>query len=300
MNHYFTKKCFKFTFFVVLYVGNILLEWVKLVSFKNLVDFHVHTDNSNDAHASLMVIGEKAVDKGIRALAVTDHAECHRYRKDSFDLAIRNSYFEAMKAKTAFCGQLALMAGVELGQPLHDLDAANDALACNPWDFVIGSLHLVKGSTDFWKVDYTTADVPALLIQYFNEIYEMVCWGKFDSLGHLTYPLRYIVGREKIQVNLDDYSEQIHAILSRLAQDEKALELNTQGYRTEYGKPTPDFEVFKLFKQLGGKYVTIGSDCHYAADVGANIQDGLQLLSRAGFDSVTIYDRREPIQIPII
>ncbi len=277
-----------------------LLDWMRLMSFKNLVDFHVHSDNSDDAHDSLMIIGEKAVAKGVRAIAVTDHAECHRYWKDSFNLAIRNSFFEAMKAKTAFRGQLALMAGVELGQPLHNLEAATDVLNSNPWDFVIGSLHLVKGSTDFWKVDYQTANVPALLEQYFQEIYEMVCWGMFDTLAHLTYPLRYIEGRERIPVNLEDYSQQIHAILSRLAQDEKALELNTQGYRTEYGKPTPDLEIFKLFKQLGGKYVTIGSDCHYAVDVGANISDGLELLKTAGFDSITIYDRREPIQIPIL
>ena len=276
------------------------LERMRYMTFKNLVDFHVHTDNSDDAHSSLMVIGEKAVDKGVRALAVTDHAECHRYWKDSFNLAVRNSYFEAMKAEVAFRGQLALMAGVELGQPLHDLEAAEDVLNSNPWDFVVGSLHLVKGSTDFWKVDYQTADVHALLTQYFDEIYEMVCWGKFDTLAHLTYPLRYIEGREHIAVNLDMYQEQIHAILLRLAQEEKALELNTQGYRTEYGKPTPHLEIFKQFKQLGGKYVTIGSDCHYAADVGSNIDDGLQLLKEAGFDFVTIYDHREPIQIPII
>ena len=270
------------------------------MSFKNLVDFHVHTDNSDDAHDSLMVIGEKAVAKGLRALAVTDHAECHRYWKDSFNLAIRNSFFEAMKAEVAFRGQLALMAGVEIGQPLHDLEAANDVLNSNPWDFVVGSLHLVKGSTDFWKVDYKTADVPALLKQYFEEIYDMVCWGKFDTLAHLTYPLRYIEGREHIAVDLSDYMEQIHAILSRLAKDDKALELNTQGYRSEYGKPTPDLDIIRLFKQLGGKYVTIGSDSHYAVDVGSNIADGYEILLSAGFDTVTIYDHREPIQIPIV
>lgn len=270
------------------------------MAFKNLVDFHVHTDNSDDAHSSLMVIGEQAVAKGLRAFAVTDHAECHRYWKDNFNLAIRNSYFETMKAESAFRGQLALMAGVELGQPLHDLNAANDVLSANPWDFVIGSLHLVKGNTDFWKIDYTTADVPALMTQYFEEIYEMVCWNQFDTLAHLTYPLRYIEGREGIPVNLADYQEQIHAILSRLAANGKSLELNTQGYRTDYGKPTPDLEMFRLFKELGGKHVTIGSDCHYAVDVGANIEDGYQLLLAAGFDTITIYDHREPIEIPIV
>jgi histidinol-phosphatase (PHP family) len=269
------------------------------MEYKNLVDFHVHTDNSDDAHDSLMVISERAVSKKIRALAVTDHAECQRYFRDGFHRAIRHSFFEALKAKSAFYGQLAIMAGIELGQPLHNLEAANDALNANFYDFVIASLHCVRGEKDFWKVDYCNANVPSLLHTYFDEIYEMVCWGQFDTLAHLTYPLRYIVGREKIPVDLKDYEAQINLILERLIADGKALELNTQGFRTEYGRPTPDLDILKRFKEMGGKYVTIGSDCHYAADVGANISDGYDLLKEAGFEYVTIYDKREPLLVPI-
>jgi histidinol-phosphatase (PHP family) len=270
------------------------------MGYKNLVDFHVHTDNSDDAHDSLMVIGEHAVSKKIRAIAVTDHAECHRYFKDGFHLAIRHSFFETLKARSAFRGQLAIMTGIELGQPLHNLEAANDALNANVYDFVIASLHCIRGEKDFWKVDYFNANVPSLLHAYFDEIYDMVCWGQFDTLAHLTYPLRYIVGREKIAVDLNEYAEQIDRILKRLVEDGKALELNTQGFRTEYGRPTPDLDILKRFKEFGGQYVTIGSDCHYAVDVGSNIADGLDLLKAAGFDAVTIFDKREPILLPIV
>ncbi len=270
------------------------------MGYKNLVDFHVHTDNSCDGHDSLMVIGEHAAAAGIRAIAVTDHAECHRYFEDNFHLAIRYSYFETLKAKSAFRGQLAIMNGIELGQPLHDLKAAQDALQANVYDFVSAGLHLVRGSVDFWKVDYQNADVPQLLHAYFNEIYEMLKWGQFDSLAHLTYPLRYIAGREKITVDLNDYQEQVDKILLKLIADKKALELNTQGYRTEYGKPTPDFDVFKRYKELGGEYVTIGSDAHHAHEVGMHIEAGYDLLKRAGFDFITIYDKREPILLPIV
>ncbi|MBR6548341.1 MAG: histidinol-phosphatase HisJ family protein [Clostridia bacterium] len=270
------------------------------MGYKNLVDFHVHTDNSCDGHDSLMVISEHAAAKGIRAIAVTDHAECHRYFEDNFHLAIRYSYFETLKAKSAFRGQVAIMTGIELGQPLHDLQAAEDALSANVYDFVVAGLHLVRGETDFWKIDYSNADAPRLLHTYFDELYETACWGKFDAMSHLTYPLRYIVGRENISVNLSDYFPQIDRILSKLVADGKALELNTQGYRTPYGHPTPTFEILKRFKELGWEYVTIGSDAHHAADVGANVEDGFLLLKRAGFDYVTIYDRREPILLPII
>ena len=270
------------------------------MGYKNLVDFHVHTDNSCDGHDSLMVMSERAAAKGIRAIAVTDHAECHRYYKDNFHLAIRYSHFETLKAKNAFRGQLAIMTGIELGQPLHNLEAAEDALSANRYDIVVAGLHLIRGGDDFWKLDYHNANVPTLLHAYFDEIYEMVCWGRFDSLAHLTYPLRYIEGRDKVAVDLADYAEQIDRILERLIADGKSLELNTQGYRTEYGRPTPDMDILRRYKELGGQYVTIGSVAHYAVDIGANIEDGLRLLKQADFDFVTIYDQREPILLPIM
>lgn len=267
--------------------------------YNHLVDFHVHTDNSCDGHDSVMVITEQAAAKGLRALAVTDHAECQRYYQDGFHLAIRYSYFETLKARAAFRGQLAVMTGIELGQPLHNLQAAEDALSANGYDFVIASLHCIRGEKDFWQIDYGSVDVPTLLHGYFDEVYEMACWGRFDALGHLTYPLRYIVGREKIKVDISEYAQQIDRILLRLVHDKKALELNTQGYRTEYGRPTPDLEILRRFHALGGQYVTVGSDAHYAADIGANVAEGLDLLKQAGFDCVTVYDRREPILLPI-
>ena len=270
------------------------------MSGSHLVDAHVHTDNSCDGHDSLMVICEHANRAGLRGLAVTDHAECHRYWRDHFDRAVRNSFFEIKKAQAAFRGQLAIGAGLELGQPLHDPAAAQDALSAAPWDYVIGSLHLIKEHPDFWKVDYTTADVPALLDCYFQELYDMVCWGKFDALGHMTYPLRYIVGREKIPVDLTDYRDAIAAIMHKMIDNHIALELNTQGMRTEYGRPTPDLDMFQLFHALGGRMVCVGSDAHFAKDVGANVADGFAVLQAAGFDEITIFDRREPIMLSIM
>ncbi len=269
------------------------------MEYKNLVDFHLHTDNSCDGHDSLMVISEQAAAKGIRAIAVTDHAECNRYFTDDFHRSIRFSFFETLKAKAAFTGQLAIMNGIELGQPLHNLQAAEDALSANSYDFVVAGLHLIRGNNDFWKLDYHYANVPKLLREYFDEVYEMVCWGRFDSLAHLTYPLRYIVGRDRVEVDLEEYSLTIDAILKRLIADKKALELNTQGYRTEYATPSPEKQILQRYYELGGEYVTIGSDAHYASDVGANIGDGLDLLRAVGFKFITIFDQREPILLPI-
>ena len=40
-----------------------------------------------------------------------------------------------------------------------------------------------------------------LLDKYYKEYYETVKWGKFDVIGHITYPLRYVEGIYKVKID---------------------------------------------------------------------------------------------------
>ena len=272
------------------------------MSFKNLVDFHLHTDNSDDGFDPVMLMCEYAVKAGLRAIAITDHCECNRYRADiyRFDKSIRQSFIEAKKAKEAFSDHLIIMTGIELGQPTQNLDDASDALSANNYDFILGSLHCIKGEEDFWKVDYEKNDPFEFFDMYLDQLYEMARWNGFDSLSHLTYPLRYINGEHHFGVDIKNYAEKVDEILKVLVKNQKALEINTSGYRQQYGKPLPDLEIVKRFKELGGRYITFGSDAHHATDVGKNIADGMEMAKAAGFSYLTIYEQHVPMLVPII
>ena len=104
----------------------------------------------------------------------------------------------------------------------------------NRLDFVIASLHELKNKPYFYFLDYRTEDVPKLLEQYFSELLTLCQWGKFDVLGHMTYPLRYIEGEAGIPVDLSAYEEQIHECLQALVNNGCGLELNTSGLRQKY------------------------------------------------------------------
>lgn len=272
------------------------------MNYKNIVDFHIHTDNSDDGFDPVMLMCEHAVSAGLRAVAITDHCECSRYRAETyrFDKAIRQSFLEAKKAKGAFANHLIIMAGIELGQATQDFDAAYDALGANEYDFILGSMHCLKGQPDFWQVDYEKNDPFEFFDMYLDQLYELVKWNGFDSLAHLTYPLRYINGEHHFGLELSNYAEKVDEILKLLAKNEKALEINTSGYRQAYGKPLPDFDVVKKFKELGGRYITFGSDAHHATDVGKNIADGMEMAKAAGFSYFTIYEQHVPMLVPII
>ena len=59
-------------------------------------------------------------------------------------------------------------------------------------------------------------------------------------------------------------------------------------------------DIIKRFKELGGKYVTIGSDAHRWGDVGSGIEDGMRVLLKCGFTHFTVYEKRKPRLLPIL
>lgn len=270
------------------------------MKYRYLSDCHMHSDCSRDAEDPAMMMSEAAERQGLYAITLTDHCECNTYQEEGYDHSVRQSYFEAKKAAAVFRGRLRVYAGVELGQPLQNLPAAQDVLSSCSFDFVLGSLHNLAGMEDFYFLDYDPQKVPALLSRYFDELLEMVRWNGFDSLAHMTYPYRYIVGEHGIPAALyPDYGDQIDEILSLLVKNRKALEVNTSGLRQKLGQTMPPLQVLRRFRQLGGQYVTLGSDAHRWGDIGSGIEDGLALLLQAGFDRFTVYVGREPVLLPI-
>ena len=145
---------------------------------------------------------------------------------------------------------------------------------------------------------YNESNVPALLKQYFDELLDTASNADFDSLAHLTYPTRYIIQRTDINPELDRYSEVIDNILKALVDRDKALEINTSGLRT-IGVTMPDINIIKRFKELGGKYVTIGSDAHSVSKLGYGIEKGIEIAKTCGFDYFTVFENRQPELVQI-
>lgn len=269
------------------------------MKFKNILDMHAHTDNSFDGNHSTMYMCEKACEKGLRAVAFTDHIEIDCYLKNRFDKTAVQSFFEVSKARSAFKGKLVVCAGIELGEPTYDIATADKVISERKYDFVIGSIHNLRGMEDFSHLDYPSCDVDKILSEYFDELCALADWGKIDTLAHMTYPLRYIVGKYNIPVDLSKYKDKIDETLKLLAEKDTALEINTSGLRQKLKATLPDEDIVRRFRQLGGKMVTIGSDAHYAEHLGSGIETGMEIAKRCGFDSVTLFQSRNPIEIPI-
>ncbi len=275
------------------------------MAYRNLMDLHVHSDNSHDAHHSVTLVCEKAVAHGLRAVAVTDHCNIIDYRSSKQDMICRQAAFEIKKAESVFHGQLIVSCGIELGSPARDTVAVEDVLR-NKFDYVVASVHRLKrrkASFLHYDMKQKRNHIDALFPKYLDEIYETVKWNGFDTLAHLTFPLRYFPEEVLAEFDIGKYKEQLDEILRLLAQNGKALEINTKGGSyTMLGKTYnfhPDLDIVKRFKELGGEYITVGSDAHSAHDVGRGVAEAYEMAETAGFKYITLYQHRTPLPIKI-
>ena len=89
-------------------------------------------------------------------------------------------------------------------------------------------------------------------------------------------------------------------ILEKIIKRNIALEYNTGGLNEKcHFCNVQNEELFTLYKSLGGKLVTVGSDAHHAVGIGLTFKTATDHLKKLGFDSVYYYENRKPQMIKI-
>ena len=260
-----------------------------------IFDSHVHSNNSFDATDSIEDICKYAIKKEINGFCITDHLDVNEYN-DHMEKCIKKSYEEAICAKEKYKHKVSVRAGVELGQPLQNLKIAEEVINKYNYDFIIGSMHNVKDEKDFYFMkewDFTHR-IDELLIKYYEEYYDMVRWGNFDVIGHITYPLRYIEGIFKIKIDMSKYNDIIYEMLRLASTSNIGIEVNVSGFRQSYGKQFPNLDHIKMYKKFGGEIITLGSDSHNKHDSGENFKEGKEILLEAGFKHYCEFENRNP------
>ena len=260
--------------------------------YHNLFDSHVHSGNSPDGEHPIIYLAESAVEKGLMGMALTDHVECVGFEEGGYRTRTVQSAVDVSKAKAAFRHRITFTIGIELGIARGMYDLAGRIIGLYPYDFVLGACHHTRQGMRFSEINF--AEMPAaqwdkLLSEYFEDMAEMVEQGTFDSLTHITYPLRYGAG------NARRCHEQVDVLLRLLVEKGKALEVNA-------ARLEEDDALWNIrrYKELGGELVTIGSGAHRAERLGEGIENAMALLAGAGYEYFTFYKARNPIMLRIV
>ena len=259
-----------------------------------LADYHVHSERSADANVPMAEMARRAVEAGLDELCFTDHVEPEAVFGAKADWKALREAFES--AQSAVGGKIRLRLGMELGDAPWNFEEADRLVREAPeLDFIIGSIHCLTpemGGANLYH--YTPADEREGwlgLENYLSQVKRLADWGEFQVLGHLTVPLRYYHRRGLTQFTFDPYEEEVREILRTLIHQGCGIELNTN----LGGAPIPGTKWLRVYRELGGEIITLGSDTHEPDTLGKGIREGQELLRACGFERFCTFERKQPV-----
>lgn len=274
-----------------------------------LYDNHNHSQFSFDGgRTSVGKTVNSAIGKGLAGVCFTDHcdffvppmkAQHEEYVPEVFDVEARNAEIDKVNAK---CPQdFHVFKGIEIGVQKSERDKIAAHLEKYSFDEIIASVHYLDDTDPFWGGYYEGKTWRYAYGHYLETLYDEMVWlgDRFDIMGHYDYVTRYAPYPE-CSILYKDFPDILDSMLRYLAENGKALEINTKTYQDFKGRtPVLDKNILIRYRELGGEIISLGSDSHDADRVGFNFERTAALVSRCGFRYLAHFDKRKPVMLPI-
>ncbi len=261
-----------------------------------LWDTHMHTHFSTDSQADTEEMIQASVHAEVDGICFTDHLDLdYDSSNESFILDIPEYFREMQAVRKKYDGRFPVLTGIEIGLQPHLADRLPQIIEQYPFDFVIGSSHVVHGQDPYYPEYYLGKTETEAYREYFESILEnLAALDCFDVYGHLDYVVRYGPTKNE-NYSYDKFSDVLDEILRALIEKGKGLELNTGGFKYGLGHPNPTERVLKRYQELGGEIITVGADGHKPEHVAYDFAKVPEILKQAGFEYYTVFQERKPV-----
>lgn len=228
-----------------------------------IFDTHVHTCFSYDSQLSLTEVQKRIADNNMGVI-ITEHIDLNYPDAQAFKLDTEG-YFAAYAPHR----HDRLLLGVEFGMGPQDVADYRQMAETFPFDYILGSIHVVGRYDVYDEKFYAGKSKEEAFAAYLTTIFECLrLYDYIDCLGHIDYIARYARFSDP-ELYYHEFSEYIDQILAAVVAKGICLEINTRrlGDALAAANLLP---IYKRYRELGGQWVTIGSDAHFADDIGKN------------------------------
>ena len=260
-----------------------------------MYDYHVHSSVSADGTQPMKVMVQAGLDAGLSEIAITDHFDpdyCISGWPTTLDFDAYHK--EQEEAEAAFRGRIQVIRGLEIGiQHGKTLDTCRKVAQAYDYDFLIGSFHCACGKELSCGGYFDGLTMEEGFRNFYEYVYSCLSdYDDFSVLGHIN-----VLDRYGDYVPKDDvYMDIIEEIFRLLIHKGKGIEINTSSFRYGMGdRTTPTVEMLRMYKQLGGEIITIGSDAHYPEHVAYGWDWASETLKTLGYRYITTFRHMEPV-----
>lgn len=255
-----------------------------------LANYHMHTSFSPDSRYRMEDCVQYAIKCGFDEICFTEHMDYGTSTSYCCDLPAYRKEF--LRCQDKYKDNISLKFGVEFGAQAHHKKYFDNIFNSYPFDFALLSFHQVEDK-ELWNCDFQngkTQDEYNCI--YYDEMYRTVrVFDGYSVLAHMDLMRRYDPHGE---YPFEKSKEQIEEILKYVISQGKGIEVNTSSYKYNLKDLMPSRDILKLYKDLGGEIITIGSDSHREAYVDSHIKDVREILKSMGYKYFTTFDRMKP------
>jgi len=189
-------------------------------------------------------------------------------------------YFDEIeRLREEYLDRLTIKAGLEFGIQTSTIDKYESLYDrySDKLDFVLLSVHQID-NRELWTQDFQQGKTQAEYNRrYYQEILEVIeNYKKYDVLAHLDLIKRY--DRNGIYP-FENVKDIIEKILKTVIVDGKGIELNTSSWRYGLKDTQPSGDILRLYRDLGGQYITLGSDAHTPDYVASHFADASEIIN---------------------
>jgi histidinol-phosphatase (PHP family) len=269
-----------------------------------IVDYHMHLRDPEERidHTVEAVerYAENAAERGIDEIGISEHIyyfeQTRRLWEPEYMLErcvydLDRYVAAVVEAKES---GLPVKLGLEVDYVAGRERETADILAPYPWDYLLGSVHYVDG----FPVDQDPGLVETLgpnegWRRYFVWLRNAARSGLFDSLSHPDL-VKHHGPRADAETAQWLHEETADAIEAAGV----CLEVSAAGLHKPVGELYPDPPLLEACHARGVP-ITLASDAHVPQNVGRDLDRAIEHARAAGYETVTVLDRRERRQEPL-
>jgi histidinol-phosphatase (PHP family) len=258
-----------------------------------IADYHIHTRLCRHATGEPREYVERAAELGMTEMGFADHLPFLGGWQPRHDLAddwsMREDELDEYVALVQdlageYAGDVRVLLGVEADFIPETVELTAGVLEQYPFDYVIGSVHIVGDRFGFDHPDmagrlegYGIDRIHRETLQLTRQLAES---GLFDVAGHLDHAKKF--GRP---VDDEEVAAAAGEALRAVRSAGMIMELNTAGLRKPVGDTYPGSRLLAGARELGIPLV-FGSDAHRPGDVGHGFDRAAELARAAGYSAV--------------
>ena len=243
---------------------------------KTMFDTHNHCEFSCDSKMTLQQAADTAAKLGIGITAklgigiiLTEHWDYEYPTNPEQFLFDREAYFKK-------------------NLPLRSEDKVPEGY---PFDFVIGSIHMMNRLDLYEVTTYKGLSKEKTMRDFLRDsIRSAESHNNFDAFGHIDYICRYWPYADK-EFHMEENQQEWDRLFTVLIEKNKPIEINTRRLDSEAAVKAL-LPLYKRYKELGGKYCTLGSDAHYTEHIGRRLGVAAAIAKEAELQPVYFKERK--------